>query len=82
LYKIKRFVMKIIEIIHPSGLKQEAIKLFENEEFSNYVVFKNVDKPSHTIIEIDRRGGHEKEIEYDFLKTLTDEEIFKIFFPC
>lgn len=73
--------MKIVEITHPSGLKQEAIRLFENEEFSNYLVFKNVDKPTHSIIEVDRTCGHEKEINYDFLKTLTDDEIFKIFYP-
>lgn len=73
--------MKIDSIIHSSGLKQEVIILFPDEEFCNYIVYKNIDKPDFSIIEIDRKGGFEKKIDYDFLKTLSDDEIFNLFFP-
>lgn len=73
--------MKIDIIKHPSGFEQEGIILFPDEEFCNYIVFENNQKPGFSIIEIDRSGGFEKEIDYEFLKTLTDNEIFKIFFP-
>lgn len=73
--------MKIEKIKHPSGFEQEVIILFPDEDFCDYIVFKNDTKPGYSIIEIDRCGGFEKEIDYDFLKTLTDDKIFKIFFP-
>ena len=68
-------------ITHLSGLKQEAIILFPDEEFCNYVVFQDIDNENYSIIEIDRRGGFSKKIEFEYLKTLTDNEIFEIFFP-
>lgn len=72
--------MKIIKINHRSGLNLEAIDLFENDPFNNCIIFKNIDKPTHSIMEIDNRKGCEKEVDYDYLKTLTDDEIFNIFF--
>jgi hypothetical protein len=71
----------IQNITHLSGLEQEAIILFPDEEFCDYVVFQDVDNPYYSIIEIDKRGGFSKKISFEYLKTLSDDEIFEIFFP-
>jgi len=72
--------MKIETITHPSGLKQEAIILYPDDKYANYVVFKNINNPKNCIIEIDRSSGFEREVNYDSLKSMTDKEIFNIFF--
>jgi len=72
--------MKIQQITHPSGLKQEAIILFPNDEYSNYIVFEDIDNPGYSIIEIDRRSGFSIKKEYCELKKMSDKEIFNCFF--
>ena len=71
----------IQEITHPSGLKQEAIILFPDEEFCDYIVFQDINNTDYSIIEIDRQSGFSKKIDFEYLKTLSDNEIFKFFFP-
>lgn len=72
--------MEIIEITHKTGLKQEAINLLNEDPLNNYIVFQNLNNPSYSIIEIDRKHGYEKQIDYNYLKTLSDIEILKQFF--
>lgn len=73
--------MIITSITFRTDYKTEAIKLFENDENESYYVYRSSDKIGWCEILIDFSKGKRVEVDYEYLKTLTDNEILYVFYP-
>lgn len=73
--------MKLVQATGINGDKFEAIRLFDDDEFADYLVFADTNDNGKSVILIDKKHGKYIDVQFAHLKTLTDIQIINTFYP-